>query len=357
VTPIAPYMAAFLREYLPNQRGASQHTCDSYAQGFGLLFNFASQRLRVAPSALALEQIDAPLVSAFLEYLEQERHNAAATRNVRLAAIKSFFRFLEHRIPSALEQIRRILAIPFKKTDSRLIAYLKQDELQALLDAPDPTTATGIRDRAMLHLAFAAGLRASELVGLRVCDVTLQPTASILVRGKGRRERTLPLNKEARDALRAWLAVRSDVRVPELFLNARGDGLTRWGFAYVLGKYVPRATQRCPSLQNKRVSPHVLRHTCAMVTLQATHDIRQVALWLGHTSTQTTEIYTRVDPSEKLNAIEALVTPSLRRGRFRPPDKLIALLKGSSLRGVTGARDPGDLHPSGPEHHITARSP
>ena len=232
MTPIAPHMAAFLQEYLSNQRGASQHTCDSYAQAFGLLFNFASKQLKVAPSAVVIEQLDATLVSAFLEHLERERHNTATTRNVRLAAIKSCFRFLEHRMPSALDQTRRILAIPFKKTDSRLIAYLSQDELQAILDAPNPSTAAGIRDRAMLHIAYAAGLRASELVGLLVGDVTLQPTVSILVRGKGRRERILPLNKEASTALRAWLAVRPDVQVPELFLNARGVGMTRWGFAH-----------------------------------------------------------------------------------------------------------------------------
>ena len=159
-------MGAFLQEYLPRQRGASQHTCDSYAHGFQLLFDFASRRLKVAPSAVALEQIDAALVGALLEHLERDRRNTASTRNVRLAAVKSFFRFLEHRLPAALEQIRRILAIPFKKTDSRLVAYLDQDELQTILDAPDPSTAAGIRDRAMLHIAFAAGLRASELVGL-----------------------------------------------------------------------------------------------------------------------------------------------------------------------------------------------
>lgn len=333
MTSIASQMAAFLQEYLPSQRGASQHTCDSYAYGFQLLFDFASKRLKVAPSAVALEQIDAALVCAFLEHLERERHNTATTRNVRLAAIKSFFRFLEHRQPAALDQIRRILAIPFKKTDSRLVAYLNQDELQAILDAPEPSAAAGVRDRAMLHVAFAAGLRASELVGLLLDDVALQPTPSILVRGKGRRERTLPLHKESSAALRAWIAIRADARTPELFLNSRGQSMTRWGFAHVLKKHVSSATQRRPSLQHKKVSPHVLRHTCGIVILQATHDIRKVALWLGHTSTQTTEIYTRVDPSEKLDAIEALVPPALRRGRFRPPDKLMAMLKGAKIMG------------------------
>ena len=221
MTSIAPHIEAFLRDYLPKQRGASQHTCDSYADGFKLLFNFAGQRLKLRPSEVGLEQIDAPLITAFLEHLETDRHNQSVTRNVRLAAIKAFFRFLEYRVPAALEQIRRVYAIPFKRTDSRLVPYLTREQVQALLDAPDPTTREGLRDRAMIHVAFAAGLRVSELVGLRLEDVTLQPDASILVHGKGRRERVLPLWKETATVLRAWLAVRGDVLVPELFVNAR----------------------------------------------------------------------------------------------------------------------------------------
>ena len=168
MTPIAPLIETFLRETLARQRGASRHTRDSYALSFQLLFVFAAERLKVSPSALTLEQIDARLVSAFLEHLEDVRKNAAVTRNVRLAAIKSFFRFLEYRQPAALEQVRRVLAIPFKKTDTRLVPYLLREELQAVLDAPDPATRDGIRDRAMLHLAVCAGLRVSELTGLKI---------------------------------------------------------------------------------------------------------------------------------------------------------------------------------------------
>jgi site-specific recombinase XerD len=191
MTPIAPHIEAFLREHLCLQRGASQHTCDSYAYSFQLLFEFAAKRLRVKPSALMLEQLDSGLVSHFLEYLEDERNNTPETRNVRLAAIKSFFHFLEHRRPSALEQIRRVLAIPFKKTSTRLVPYLTREEMQAVLDAADPTTRDGIRDRAMLHLAVCAGLRVSELIGLRLNDVSL-PSMSVSVCGKGRRERCCP---------------------------------------------------------------------------------------------------------------------------------------------------------------------
>ena len=328
MTPIAPHIEAFLREHLSHHRGASQHTCDSYGYSFQLLFEFAAARLRVAPSSLALEQLDAGLVSAFLEYLEDTRRNAPETRNVRLAAIKSFFRFLEYRQPAALEQIRRVLAIPFKRTDTRLVPYLVREEVQALLDAPDPATRDGVRDRAMLHLAVCAGLRVSELTGLRIENVDL-PAMSIRVLGKGRRERTLPLWKTTATALRAWLAVRGTVAVPEVLISARGEPLSRWGFAYLLKQHVETAAQQCPGLLKKRVSPHVLRHTCAMIVLQATQDIRKVSLWLGHANLTTTEVYTRGDPTEKLEAIEAIVPPHLRKGFFRPPDKLIALLKGA----------------------------
>jgi len=290
------------------------------------VFEFAARKLKATPSTLMLEQLDATLISAFLEHLENARRNSAQTRNIRLAAIRSFFRFLQHREPSALDQIRRILAIPFKKTDTRLVAQLDKEELQALLDAPDPTTREGIRDRAMLHLAVCAGLRVSELTGLCIADVAAQ-SLSIRVLGKGRRERALPLWKPTASALRAWLAVRGAVATPEVFVNARGEPFSRWGVAYVLRRHVDTATHRCPSLTGKQTSPHVLRHTCAMIVLQATQDIRKVSLWLGHSTLATTEIYVRADPSQKLEAIEAVVPPHLRKGKFRPPDKLIALLK------------------------------
>jgi integrase/recombinase XerD len=207
MTCIAAHIEAFLREHLARHRGASQHTCDSYASSFQFLFEFASRKIGVAPSALMLEQLDAPLVSSFLEHLETTRRNSAETRNVRLAAIRSFFRFLQHRVPAALDQVRRVLAIPFKKADTRLVPYLSQDEVQALLDAPDPATREGIRDRAMLHLAVCAGLRVSELTGLCTDDVAPQ-SMSIRARGKGRRERALPLWKTTASAVRAWLVIR-----------------------------------------------------------------------------------------------------------------------------------------------------
>jgi len=331
MTPIAPHIEAFLREHLPQHRGASAHTCDSYAYSFQLLFEFAAKRLKFAPSMVKLEQLDASLISAFLEHLETSRQNSAETRNIRLAAIRSFFRFLEHRQPAALEQIRRVLAIPFKRTNTRLVPYLMQNEVQTLLDAPDPTTREGIRDRAMLHLAVSAGLRVSELIGLRMESVA-RDWMSIRVHGKGRRERSLPLWKTTAAALRACLAIRGPIAAPEVFVNARGEPMSRWGFAYVLHQHAQIASKKCPSLPTKKLSPHVLRHTSAMIVLQATHDIRKVSLWLGHSNLATTEIYTRADPTEKLEAIEAVVPPHLRKGSFRPPDKLIALLKAKSAK-------------------------
>ncbi len=326
MTPIAPHITAFFELRLPLERRVSEDTRDSYAYAFKLFLTYASARLKVAPSQLAVEQIDAPLVAAFLHDLETTRGNGPSSRNVRLAAIKSFMHFLEYRVPSALEPIRRILAIPFKKTESRLVRHLSIEEMQAILDAPAPTTRAGIRDRALLHLCYAGGLRVSELIGLRLDDLTLQPHASVLVRGKGRRERCLPLWKTTTTALRAWLAVRGTARVPELFVNARGASFTRSGIEYILRKHVQTARQRCPSLATKRVFPHLLRHTCALTVLQATKDLRKVSLWLGHAHMQTTEMYTRADPSVKLEALESMMPPKLRSGRFKATDALIASL-------------------------------
>jgi integrase/recombinase XerD len=322
MTAIAPHVTAFFQERLPLERRASVHTCDSYAYAFKLLLNYASEHLKVTPSRLELEQIDAPLVVGFLNHLEATRSNGAGSRNVRLAAIKSFMHFMEYRAPSALEQIRRVLAIPMKKTDSRLVRHLSSKEIQALLDAPNPIDWAGIRDRAMLHLCFAAGLRVSELTSLRVEDLSLHPHASIIVHGKGRRERSLPLWKQTAVTLRAWLSVRGTVLVPELFVNARREPMTRSGFEYILAKYVVAASKSCPSVTTKRISPHVLRHSCALTILEATKDIRKVSLWLGHANMQTTETYTRADPSIKLEALDAATPPKLRSGRFRASDKL-----------------------------------
>jgi integrase/recombinase XerD len=290
MTFLAPHLTAFFQERLAQEQRVSVHTSDSYAYAFKLLLDYASKRLKVEPSRMAIEQIDASLVVDFLNGLETARSNLPSSRNVRLAAIKSFMHFIEFRVPAALDQIRRILAIPMKRTESRLVRHLSAKEVQALLDAPNPVDWAGIRDRAMLHLCFAAGLRVSELTGLQLKDLSLYPQASLLVHGKGRRERSLPLWKQTAATLRAWLAVRETVLVPELFLNARRTAMTRSGFEYILKKHVKVAGRNCPSMLCKRISPHVLRHSCALSILEATKDLRKVSLWLGHANLQTTEI-------------------------------------------------------------------
>jgi len=326
MTPVAPLITSFLREHMPIEHGCSPHTCETYAYAFRLLFTFASKRLGIKPSQLCLEQLDVALILDFLAYIEEHRGNCAATRNGRLAAIKAFIRYVEFRVPSALAQARQIHAIPAKRHDQGLVRHLTMDEVRAILNAPDVTTRLGIRDRAMLHLCFAGGLRVSELVELPLANLSLQRTPSIRVLGKGRRERCLPLWKETTTDLRAWLTVRGMVPVPELFVNAEGAAMTRSGFEYILDKHARAAAKTCSSLNGRTVSPHQLRHSCAVTMLQATRDIRKVALWLGHADVRTTEIYLRVDPTEKLEAIEAVLPLGLRRGRFKAPDALIASL-------------------------------
>lgn len=326
MTPIAPLITSFLRDYMPRQRGYSPHSCEAYALSFKLLFMFTAKRLHTKPTQLSMEQLDAPTILDFLAHIERDRGNGAATRNLRLAAIKTFMRYVEYQVPSALEQIGQIHAIPVKRHDQKLVRHLTMEEVRAILNAPDLATRPGVRDRAMIHLCFAAGLRVSELVGTMLANLSLQRTPSLVVEGKGRKERCLPLWKATTADLRAWLTVRGPVRVPELFVNAEGAPMTRAGFEYVLSKHARMAAERCPSLRGRSISPHQLRHSCAVIMLQATHDIRKVALWLGHADIRTTEVYLRMDPSEKLEAVEAVVPPELRRGRFKAPDALIASL-------------------------------
>jgi site-specific recombinase XerD len=331
MTRLAPLITGFVRDYMPRQRGYSPHTCEAYAHSFRLLFAFAAERTGTTPSQLHIEQLDARLILDFLEHIEGERRNGAVTRNLRLSAIKAFMRYVEYQLPSALEQIGRIRAIPTKRHDQKLIPHLTMEEVRAILNAPDLTTRSGLRDRAMLHLCFAAALRVSELVGAMLTNLSLQRTPNLLVQGKGRKERCLPLWKETAADLRAWLAVRGHVRAPELFVNADGRAMTRAGFEYVLDKHARAAATACPSLRGRSVSPHQLRHSCAVIMLQATRDVRKVALWLGHADIRTTEVYLRMDAAQKLEAVEAVIPPELRRGRFKAPDALIAsLLEGGS---------------------------
>ena len=330
MTALAHHLSVFLREYLPRDRAASAHTCDAYAYSLMLLMRFAAQRLSLRPSQIELVQLDVPCVLGFLAHVEEQRGNSARSRNARLAAIKSFFRYLEFNVPECIEQARRIHGIPMKKTDEPLVAYLNRDEIQALLDAPDPSMAWGLRDMAMLHLAYACGLRVTELVSLRLDQFDGRTPPTIRVIGKGRRERALVLWKETTAVLNAWIAVRPAASDPEVFLNSCGRAMTRAGFTYILGKHARTAAEQQGSIAEKRVTPHILRHSCAMHILQATGYVRKVSLWLGHATIQSTEIYLRADPIEKLDMLGMVTPPALKRGKFQVPDKLMAMFRDTS---------------------------
>ena len=327
MTRLASPLAVFLREHLPRDRGASRHTVESYTTSFRLLAAFAADRHGIRPCTLEVGHLDVDTILAFLDHIETERSNGVGTRNVRLAAIKSFFRFLEFRHPACLDMAARVRAIPQKKGDVPALRYLDRNEVEALLKAPDAATRSGTRDRAMLRLAYNAGLRVSELVGLGHDDVRMPQLDEVRVTGKGRRTRVLPLWKETADALAAWLSIRPETPDRHMFLNAMGRGMTRRGFAKRLALHTTTAARIQPSITRRTVTPHVLRHACALNILEATGDIRKVSLWLGHQSLQTTEMYLRTDPAEKLDMISQWHSPSLGKGRFAGvKDELMAIL-------------------------------
>ena len=327
---LAPPLAMFLREYLPRDRGTSRHTVESYALCFKLLVVFAADKHAIRPCKLEIGHLDIATLLEFLEHLERDRGNGVRTRNARLAAIKAFFRFLEFRRPGYLDLAAQVREIPAKKGEVPLIGSLDRAETRALLDAPDPGTVAGTRDRAMLCLTYNAGLRVSELVGLALDDLKMPALDEVHIIGKGRRERILPLWKETRSALRDWLALRPKSADRHLFLNAMGTGMTRRGFAKRLSLHAQTAAHSVPSIARKTVSPHLLRHACALHTLEATGDVRKVSLWLGHSSVQTTEMYLQADPTDKLDTLDKWRPPSLRKGMFKGvQDELLAMLAGT----------------------------
>ena len=309
------------------QRRASAHTIASYRDTFRLLLQFAARRLRKAPSTLALEEIDAPLVVAFLDELESARKITARTRNLRLTAIHSFFHYAAFEMPSHAAQLQRVLAIPAKRFTRALVPFLSRIEVDALLAAPDQRTWSGRRDHALMLLAVQTGLRLSELTGLRREDVQLGAGAHVHVIGKGRKERCTPLSKNTRTVLASWL--REPARAPDqpVFPNARGATLSAHGVQYLLSKHVAAAAEARPSLKTKRVSPHVLRHTTAMDLLQEGVEQRVLALWLGHESVETTQIYLDANLELKQKVLDRTTPPSGKPGRYRPDDRLLAFLK------------------------------
>lgn len=325
---LAPLLQAFFSQRLMQQRQASAHTIASYRDTWRLLLQFAQRRLRKAPSTLALEDIDAPLITAFLDDLETARCVTARTRNLRLTAVHSFFRYAAFEAPSTLAQIQRVLAIPAKRFTRALVPFLSRPEVDALLAAPDQRTWSGRRDHALILLAIQTGLRLSELTSLQREDLHVGIGAHVRVIGKGRKERCTPLSKNTRAVLAAWLREPPLVAGQPLFPNARGGRLSAHGVHYLLAKHVAAASDACPSLKRKRVSPHVLRHTTAMDLLHEGTEQIAIALWLGHESIETTQVYLDADMEMKQKILDRTTPPSGTPGRYRPGDKLLAFLKG-----------------------------
>lgn len=326
-----PNFATLLEEYftqrLMQQRQASAHTIASYRDTFRLLLLFVQQRLRKAPSTLALEDIDAPLVVAFLDEMEKVRGVTARTRNLRLTAVHSFFRYAAFEAPSHAAHIQRVLAIPAKRFTRALVPFLNRPEVDALLAAPDPRTWSGRRDQALILLAVQTGLRLSELTSLQREDLHLSTGAHVRVIGKGRKERCTPLSKNTRAVLAAWVCEPLRAAGQPLFPNARGGRLSAHGVHYLLSKHVAAACETCPSLKAKRVSPHVLRHTTAMDLLHEGVEQSVIALWLGHESIETTQIYLDADLALKEKILEKTTPPTGKPGRYRADDRLLAFLK------------------------------
>ena len=327
---VAPVLQAFFTDRLVRQRQASAHTIAAYRDTFRLLLHYAQRQLRKAPSALTLEDLDAPLLGTFLTHLEHERGNTPRTRNARLAALHSFFRYVALAEPRASAICQRVLALPSKRHERALVPFLTQPEITALLAAPDRSTWRGRRDHVLLLVAIQTGLRVAELIGLHGQDVALDTGAHVRCQGKGRKERATPLTTQARGVLRQWIAERQPAPTDPLFCTARGWPLSRDGVAYLLAKHVGVARRTCPSLARKRVSPHVLRHTTAMQLLLAGVDRAVIALWLGHESVETTQMYLDANLAlkEALLAKAAPLDTPVAPGRFRPDDRLLAFLNG-----------------------------
>lgn len=319
-------LQGFFTGRLMQQRQASPHTINSYRDSFRLLLRFAQRRIGVAPQRLTFEQIDAPLITAFLEDLQSARGVSAASRNLRLTAIRSFFRYAAFEMPTHAAQIQRVLAIPSKRCTRAQIGFLAREEIDALLHAPDLRKRSGRRDHALMLLAVQTGLRLSELTALRRDDVQLGTGAHVRVIGKGRKERVTPLTKVTAQALRALLReIGADQDI--VFCSARGARLSADAVQHLVSKHVARAAQSCPSLATKHVTPHVLRHSAAMELLHAGVDRTVIAMWLGHESIETTQIYLDANLQIKQAALDKVQPLGGRTGRFRPDDQLLAFLQ------------------------------
>jgi site-specific recombinase XerD len=327
MSALAPTLQAFFTERLLSQRRASPQTVASYRDAFCLLLSFVECEIGKPPARLQLQDLDASLVGAFLDHLECVRRNSARTRNARLAAIHSFFRFAALRHPEHAALIERVLAIPTKRFEREVVTFLTDEEVEAILAAPDRDSFLGRRDHALLLVAIQTGLRVSEIIGLKRQDVVLGAGAHVRCVGKGRKERATPLTSSTTTLLKEWLDELGGESTDPLFPTRQGAPLSRYGVTVLVARQAKAATTRCPSLETKKVSPHVLRHTAAMRLLHAGIDTSVIALWLGHEGVETTQIYVHADLSIKERALARTTPIACPPGRYRPPDHLLAFLE------------------------------
>jgi integrase/recombinase XerD len=328
MTSLAPILQAFLTDHLMTQRRVSPHTVAAYRDTFKLLLRFANSRSGKQPTRLDLADLNAPLIADFLHHLETDRGNSVSTRNARLAAVHSLFRFAALRTPEQAALIQRVLSIPSKRGDSSIVCFLTPPEVAAILQAPDRSTWAGRRDHALLLLAVQTGLRVSELTALRLGDIHLGTGAHARCQGKGRKDRCTPLTSQTAAVLRVWMTERGGHDNNPLFCTRRGGPLSRDAVERLVTKYATTAARSCSTLQAKKISPHTLRHTAAMQLLHAGVDTSVIALWLGHESTATTQVYLHADMALKEQALARTTPPHTNPGRFTAPDALLAFLDG-----------------------------
>jgi site-specific recombinase XerD len=328
VISLAPLLETFFLERLQRQRQASPHTIAAYRDTFRLLLRFAETHLGKPPSELLLTDLDASLVAAFLDHLEQDRGNSVQSRNARLAAIRSFFRFAAGREPAHSGLIQRVLAMPQKRFDRKLVTFLSRAELDALLAAPDTATWLGRRDQVLLAVAVETGFRVSELIALRTEDFVFGVGAHVRCRGKGRKERCTPIRRHVAAPVKAWLTENHARPADVVFPRRGGAALSRDAVERLVAKYAAMAARRCPTLTRKHVTPHVLRHSTAVGLLEAGVDRSVIALWLGHVSVETTQMYLDADLAMKERALARTAPVRVGPTRFRPRDSLLAFLEG-----------------------------
>lgn len=327
MSAIASTVQAFFTQRLVKERHASPHTIAAYRDTIKLLLRFAAARCGREPSMLDIVDVDADTIAAFLDHLQTDRGNSARTRNARLAAIHSLYRYAALRHPEHAQDIQRVLSIPPKRTDRALVTFLDQPEIDALLAAPDTSTWTGRRDRALLLLAVQTGLRASEITTLNVDDIQLDGASHITCQGKGRKQRITPLTRTTAAVLRVWLDERAGSSDDPLFPTIRGRRLSRDALEHRLQVHLTKASKQQPSLREKNVTLHTLRHTAAMQLLHAGVDTTVIALWLGHERVETTQLYLHADLKLKEKALARTKPPGAKPGRYRPPDTLLAFLE------------------------------